>query len=658
MTEDGRAMRLVRNDEKARAPKAPDAPARPWTVEDSAELYNVEGWGEPYFRINADGHVEVRPDPRRDRAIDLYALTEELKARGLSLPLLIRFSDILADRIRLLNEAFARAIAEYDYPGEYRGVFPVKVNQQRHVVEEIVEYGRPWRYGLEAGSKPELLVALAANQDPGGLIICNGYKDRLYIETAILAQQFEKTVIIVLERLEELDLVLDATARLGLEPVLGVRAKLTAKGIGRWAESAGDRAKFGLTAAEIVEIVDRLQERGMLHCLQLLHFHIGSQVSSILPFKRALREAAHIYVEMARMGCGMRYMDVGGGLAIDYDGSKTDFHASRNYDVQEYAYDVVAAVQEACQKAGIAAPTLISESGRAIVAHQSVLVFEVLGTSEFPVIEPQPPPPDANPIIRGLYETWAHIDPASVQESWHDALQYKEEAQTAFQLGYVSLRERAAVERLFWSCCGRILEAVRGLDFVPEEVQDLEHLVAAIYYCNFSVFQSVPDSWAIDQLFPIMPIHRLGEEPRVRATLADLTCDSDGTIDRFIDVRDVKRSLELHALEPGRPYYLGLFLNGAYQEILGDLHNLFGDTNAVHVELTRDGYNVAHVVKGDSVSEVLHYVQYVPDDMVERVRRQAERALRRGRITIEQLRLLMRHYEDSLGAYTYLAEDR
>ncbi len=628
----------------------------PWTLDDAAELYNINGWGEPYFRINAAGHVEVRPDPRLDRAIDLYELISDLKARGLDLPLLIRFSDILHDRIRRLNESFARAIAEYNYAGEYRGVFPIKVNQQRHLVEEIIEYGRPWKYGLEAGSKPELLVALAQNQDPGGIIICNGYKDRQYIETAILAQQFEKTVIIVLERIEELDIALEASARLGLEPVLGVRAKLTAKGVGRWAESAGDRAKFGLTAAEIVEVIERLSDKKMLHCLQLLHFHIGSQISSILPFKQALREAGHIYVEMARMGCNMRYIDVGGGLAIDYDGSKTDFHASKNYDEQEYAYDVVSQIQEACSRAGLDVPTIVSESGRAVVAHQSILVFEVLGTSEFPIEDPERPAPDAHPVIKHLYEAWENVSERRVQESWHDALQAKEEAQTIFRLGYLSLKDRAVAERMFWSCCGRILRMIRTLDFVPEEVQDLEHLVASIYYCNFSVFQSAPDTWAIDQLFPIMPIHRLEERPTVRATIADLTCDSDGQIDQFIDVRDVKRSLELHPIHAGKPYYLGLFLNGAYQEILGDLHNLFGDTNAVHVELSKDGYNVAHVVKGDSVGEVLHYVQYVPDDMVEKVRRQAERALRRGRIRVDQLRLLMKHYEDSLDAYTYLSD--
>jgi arginine decarboxylase len=628
-----------------------------WSPARSAALYQIDGWGEPYFSVNAQGHVEVRPDPRLDRHIDLYELVHDLKERGLAMPLLIRFSDILADRIRRLNEAFSKAIVEYDYPGVYQGVYPVKVNQQRHVVEEIVEFGRPWNYGLEAGSKPELLIALAASQDPGGLIICNGYKDDQYIETAILAKGFDKKVVIVLERLEELDIAFKATEKLGIRPLLGVRSKLTAKGVGRWADSAGDRAKFGLTATEIVEVVDRLQERGMLDCLQLLHFHIGSQISSIRPIKTAMREATHIFVELARMGAPMKYVDVGGGLAVDYDGSKTDFHASRNYDIQEYAYDVVHSIGEACKDAGVPAPTIVSESGRAVVAHQSVLIFEVVGVSEFPIREAVAPPPGSNKVLRDLYDACMGATASNMQETWHDASQAKEEAFTLFKLGYLTLRERAEVERLFWACCGRLLELVRGMKQVPEELQDLERVVAAIYYCNFSVFQSAPDSWAIDQLFPVMPIHRLDEMPRKRATLADLTCDSDGCIDKFIDVQDVKHVLELHRWDPAQPYYLGIFLNGAYQEILGDLHNLFGDTNAVHVQLGREGYHVAHVVKGDSISEVLHYVQYNPEAMVESVRRQAERALRSGHITLPQVRMLIRHYEDSLSAYTYLTDD-
>jgi arginine decarboxylase len=629
-----------------------------WSVEKSSELYQIRGWGEPYFRVGENGCVEVRPDPSRDRAIDLFALAKELKARGLALPLLIRFSDILHDRIRRINECFGKAIAEYGYQGVYRGVYPVKVNQQRHIVEEVVEFGAPWSYGLEAGSKPELLIALANAQESGGLILCNGYKDEKYIETALLAQRFDKTVFVVLERIEELAMILKASEKLGIAPVIGVRAKLTAKGVGRWADSAGDRAKFGLTTSEIVQVVDTLAERNLLSSLQLLHFHIGSQVSSIIPIKNAMAEAANIFTDLAKMGANMRYIDVGGGLAVDYDGSKTDFHASKNYNVQEYANDVVASIMDACTKANIPAPTIVTEAGRAVTAHQSVLVFEIVGTNEVHFGDPEEPKSGAHPVIRALYDTWKSVVPKNVQEAFHDATQGKEEAQSLFKFGYLGLRDRAHAERMYWACCEKILHLVRKMKYVPEELQNLERVLAAIYYCNFSVFQSAPDTWAIDQLFPILPIHRLGEEPTVRATLADLTCDSDGAIDHFIDREDVKKVLEVHPYRSDEPYFMGLFLNGAYQEILGDLHNLFGDTNAVHVRLgEQEGYHVAHVVKGDSVAEVLHYVQYSPEDMVERVRGQAEKALRSNQITLQQMRLLMRHYEESLGKYTYLSDD-
>ncbi len=628
-----------------------------WSVERSAELYQIRGWGEPYFTLNSAGNVEVRPDPAQDRGIDLYSLALDLKARGLDLPVLLRFSDILRDRIRGLNEAFAKALVEYSYAGAYRGVYPVKVNQQRHIVEEVVEFGAPWGYGLEAGSKPELLIALAHGRESGALIICNGYKDTKYIETALLAQRFDKQVFVVLERIEELDLVFRASEKLGILPMLGVRAKLTAKGVGPWADSAGDRAKFGLSASEIVDVVDRLTARGMLSCLQLLHFHIGSQVSSIIPIKNAMREASNIFVELAKMGANMRFLDVGGGLAVDYDGSNTDFHASKNYGIQEYAYDVVSAIHEACTKGSVAEPTIVTEAGRAICAHQSVLIFEVVGSNDLHFGDPSPPDPNAHAILKGLYDTYKNVVPKNVQEAYHDASQSKEEAQSLFKFGYLSLRDRSRAECLYWGCCEKILGLVRRMRYVPEELQSLEKVLASIYYCNFSIFRSAPDSWAIDQLFPIMPIHRLQQEPTVRATLADITCDSDGTVDHFIDREDVKQVLELHPLQQDEPYLLGLFLNGAYQEILGDLHNLFGDTNAVHVRLGEQGYHITHVVKGDSVEEVLHHVQYDPEEMIERVRQQAETALRAGQISLPQLRLLMRHYAESLGEYTYLSSD-
>ena len=629
----------------------------PWASDKSAQLYQVQGWGSDYFSVNDLGHVTVRPDPRQELAVDLYELVGELTVRGLDLPLLIRFSDIVADRIRRINECFRRAIGEYEYGGTYRGVYPVKVNQQRHLVEEVVEAGRPWQFGLEAGSKPELLIALAAMHDAGGLIICNGYKDSKYIETALVAQKFDKTVIIVLERIEELDLVLKASEKLEIAPLLGLRAKLTTKGVGRWADSAGERAKFGLTTAEIVHVIDRLGDKNLLGCLQLLHFHIGSQVSSIIPIKNAMQEASNIYVEMAKMGAAMGYIDIGGGLAIDYDGSKTDFHASRNYTMHEYAADVVGHIQAACSKADVEPPTIVSESGRAIAAHHSVLIFEVVGANEVSFGDAFEPPKEGQRLLRELYETYQGIVPKNVQESWHDANQAKEEAQSLFKYGYLSLRERAQAEQLYWHCCEKLQHTLRRMKFIPEELQHLENSLSSIYYCNFSVFQSAPDVWAIDQLFPIMPIHRLDEEPTIRARLADMTCDSDGIIDHFIDLEDEKHTLDVHTYDPNQPYYLGMFLNGAYQEILGDMHNLFGDTNAVNIKLSEDGYKVRHVLKGDSVSEVLRYVGYDPASMVEAVRHQAERAVAAGKLTNQQVKTLMQHYEESLRGYTYLTSD-
>ena len=625
-----------------------------WSVARSDELYRISAWGQPYFRINDAGHVEVRPDPGQERGIDLAGLVEELRMRGLDLPLLIRFPNILQHRIQLINECFQQAIEEYGYEGRYRGVFPIKANQQRHLVEEIVSAGRPWRYGLEAGSKPELLIALAAMDDEDGFIICNGYKDRFYIETALIAQRFDNTVVIVLERPDEIDLVLEASERLGIRPTLGLRARLASKGMGRWAESAGDRAKFGLTTSQIVGVVEKLEERGMLDCLQLLHFHIGSQVSSIIPWKNAMREAGHLYVELVKMGCAMGYLDVGGGLAVDYDGSKTDFRASMNYGVQEYAYDVVSGIQDACEKAGIPQPTIVSESGRAVAAYQSVLVFDAVGEAEHARRRAQKPKASAPRVLQDLWETYEGILPKNVQEAWHDASQSLEEARSLFKFGYLGLRDLAAAERLFWACCERIKERLGERKRIPEELEQIDELLGTIYYCNFSLFQSAPDIWAMDQLFPIVPLHRLDEEPSVKARLADLTCDSDGMIERFIDLEDVKPSLDVHPVREGERYLLGMFLGGAYQEILGDLHNLFGDTNAVHVRLEEYGFSVANVIKGDAIDEVLRYLQYDPEDMVERVRKQAERALSAGRMTLEQLRMFMAHYEEALRGYTYL----
>ena len=643
-----------------------------WAIEDSEELYRINGWGEPYFSINAAGHVTVSPKGDRGGSLDLYELANALKQRNLGLPLLIRFSDILQDRIERLNACFAKAIARYNYPGVYRGVFPTKCNQQRHIIEDLVRFGKPHQFGLEAGSKPELMIALSMLDTPGALVICNGYKDREYVETATLAQRLGHTPIVVIEQIEEVDLAIEASQKLGLKPILGIRAKLSAKGIGRWGTSAGDRAKFGLTIPEILKAVERLKAADMLDSLQLLHYHIGSQISAIGVIKDAIREASQIYVELAKLGAQMKYLDVGGGLAVDYDGSKTNFHASKNYNMQNYANDVVAEMKEACEESNLPVPTLVSESGRAIASHQSVLVFDVLGTSDVVFEEPEPAADSEHLIVRNLYDTYRSISLETYQEAYHDAAQFKEEAVSLFGFGYVSLTERARAERLYWACCAKILAIVRQQDYVPDDLEDLEKIMASIYYINLSVFQSAPDTWAIDQLFPIMPIHRLDEEPTQRATLADLTCDSDGKIDQFIDLRDVKSVLELHSLKHAEkpssnqaensihppayePYYLGMFLSGAYQEIMGNLHNLFGDTNAVHIKLTPEGYQIEHVVKGDTMKEVLGYVQYDSEDLIENIRRRSEQALQENRITLQEAQILLQNYERSLSGYTYLS---
>ncbi len=629
-------------------------PQKSWTIEDSEKLYRIQGWGEPYFSINAAGHVTVSPKGDRGGSLDLCELVESLKQRNLALPLLIRFSDILEDRIERLNSCFARAIARYNYKNVYRGVFPVKCNQHRQLIQDLVRFGQPHHFGLEAGSKPELMIALATLKTSGALLICNGYKDREYIETAILAQRLGQTSVIVLEQIEEVELAIAASIALGIKPILGVRAKLTTKGVGRWGGSTGDRAKFGLTIPEIIRAVSELEKAGMLDCLQLLHFHIGSQISSISVIKDAIREASHIYVELAKLGANMNYLDVGGGLGVDYDGSKTNFHASKNYNMQNYANDVVAGVKDACDERKIQVPIIISESGRAIASHQSVLVFDVLGTSDVPREVPEPVDENAHQIPRNLYEIYQSISPENYQEVYHDAIQFKEEAVSLFNLGYLGIAERAKTEQLYWACCNKIQGIARQKEYVSEDLEDLEKVMASIYYINLSVFQSVPDSWAINQLFPIMPINRLDEEPTQRGILADITCDSDGKIDQFIDLRDVKSVLELHTLKPGEPYYLALFLGGAYQEIMGNLHNLFGDANAVHIQLTPSGYHIEHVVKGDTMKEVLSYVQYDSDSLVESIRRQTEAALQQNKITLSESQLLLQNYERSLSQYTYL----
>ena len=627
---------------------------RAWTIKDAIELYNVNGWGKDFFGVNEAGNIQVTPGGPGSTPVDLKELVDDLRSRGLNLPLLIRFSDILRTRVQQLCGAFQQAIAENDYKGSYRGVYPIKVNQQRHVVEELVEYGRPFNLGIEAGSKPELLVALAVHDNPEALILCNGYKDKAFIETALLAQKLGRKVIVTMDRVAELDTILTASRELDIRPMIGVRARLSTKGAGKWVESTGDRSKFGLTTAELVATVERLQAEGMLDCLQLLHFHIGSQITNIRAVKDALREASRIYVELHGLGAHMRYLDCGGGLGVDYDGSQTNFHSSVNYTLQEYAADIVSQVAEACNARGVPHPDIVTESGRALVAHHSVLVFNVLGTNEMlSGLSPESLAKDEHPVIHQLYETYAGVSRKNFQEAYHDALQIKEEAITAFNLGFLDLRARARVEQLFWATCEKILKIVRDVPYVPDELEGLERQLTDTYYCNFSLFQSLPDHWAVRQLFPTLPIQRLHKAPTRRAVLADLTCDSDGKMDEFIDLRDVKHFLELHPLN-GEPYYIASFLVGAYQEILGDLHNLFGDTDAVHIKLDGDHYRVEHVVEGDSVAEVLSYVQYSKDDLVSRVRRVVEDAVREKRLTTAESGRFMRRYEEALEGYTYL----
>ncbi len=632
-----------------------------WNIEESEELYRIKGWGEPYFSINADGNVTVSPQGDRGGSLDLHKLVEGLKQRDFQLPMLIRFSEILEDRLERINACFAKAIARYSYEGVYQGVFPVKCNQQRHIIEDLVRFGKSYQFGLEAGTKPELMIAMANLNTPGALIICNGYKDDSYIETAMLGQRLGQKTIIVLEQVEEVDVAIAASQRLGIQPVLGVRAKLAAKGSGRWGDSAGDRAKFGLSIPEIITVVEKLEAADMLPCLQLMHFHIGSQISAISTIKEALREACQIYVELVKLGAPMGYLDVGGGLGVDYDGSKTSSQGSKNYSIQNYANDVVAEVKDACSAREIAMPILVSESGRAIASHQSVLVFDILGTSEASYSEPEAYKDGEHRLVKELWDVYSSVNAENYQEAFNDAVQFKQEAAGLFNFSYLRLAERARVERLYWACCKKIVTLLRNQDYVPEELEHLEKSMASIYYANMSLFQSALDSWAIEQLFPVMPIHRLNEEPTQRATLADLTCDSDGKIARFIGAKGQKEVLELHSLKSGEPYYLGMFLMGAYQETLGNLHNLFGNTNTVHIHLaskakSQQGYTIEHVVRGNTTDEVLTQVQYSPEAMIEQIRRRSEQALQAGQITIEEARKLMANYKASMDCYTYLAE--
>jgi arginine decarboxylase len=641
-------------------------PSPAWDHEDSLDLYQVTAWGKPYFGINQAGHVVVRPDGTPDRDIDLFEVVEGLKARDLTTPVVVRFSDILHHRLTRLHNAFAQAITENDYKNRYCAVFPIKVNQQRLVVEEVYRYGKEFSFGLEAGSKPELLAVMALTEDaPERMIVCNGFKDDSYIEAVILATKLGRTIIPVIENFDELRLVLRNADKYQVRPRIGVRVKLASEGAGRWRDSAGEKSKFGLFVSEILELVDTLREHEMLDCLELVHCHPGSQLQDIRRVKDAINELAHVYAELKLMGTGVKYIDVGGGLGVDYDGSGTNFESSMNYTINEYASDVVYRIASVCNAREIEHPVIVSESGRATVAHHSVLIFNALGSSaldQFRVagsIEedyngqeelPQP--------VLDLFEAHRTVSERRLVECYHDALQAREQALQMFNLGLLSLEFRGLAERLYWATCARIRDYCRKLERAPEELEGLELILSDTYFCNFSVFQSLPDSWAIDQLFPIMPIHRLNEKPTRNAVLADITCDSDGKIDRFVSQRDVKRTLELHELKAGEEYYLAAFLVGAYQETLGDLHNLFGDTHVVHIRLHDEGgWWIEEIVKGDTAGKVLSYMQYDVDRLFPQFARDCERAVRENRLTLAESQALRRFYESELHGYTYLEPD-
>ncbi|HWB08535.1 MAG TPA: biosynthetic arginine decarboxylase [Pirellulales bacterium] len=633
-----------------------DQQVKPWSVNDAADLYDIGRWGAGYFSVNQTGHLCVHPTKDPARSIDLKQLVEDLQLRGIDLPILIRFAEILQHRLGEIHEAFQQAMREHHFKGNYCCVYPIKVNQQRQVVEEVLQFGRPFRFGLEAGSKPELLavVALASNDTP---IICNGFKDPEFIEMAMMAHKIGRRIIPVVEKYTELKLILEYAKKVGVRPMIGMRVKLATKSSGRWQSSGGYRSKFGLTISEILRALDELKQQGMQDCFKLLHFHLGSQIPNIRHIKQALNEAARVYVELAGRGAGLEYLDVGGGLGVDYDGSQTNFESSTNYSLQEYANDVVYHIQTVCDDAGVPHPTIVSESGRAVVAYHSALVFNVLGVSGLGEWEvPNELPPDVEQPISDLVSTYQNVTPRNLLESYHDAQQALDMAMGLFNGGYLPLDQRSLAENLFWAICRKMQRLVRQLDYVPEDLQGLDALLSDTYFCNFSLFQSMPDSWAIRQLFPVMPIHRLNEQPTHHAVVGDITCDSDGKIDLFIDRRDVKRTLPLHSFN-GEPYYLGAFLLGAYQEILGDMHNLFGDTNAVHVSLDANGSVILEtVIKGDTVREVLDYVEFEPDALVRKLRTDVEMAVRETRLDFQEAGRLLRFYEEGLQGYTYLED--
>jgi arginine decarboxylase len=629
-----------------------------WTIDAARDLYNIEGWGAGYFDINERGHVVVRPDrDRPDRALDLFDLARDLEEQGVALPVLLRFSDILQSRIESLSERFESAIKEFEYQGGYTSVYPIKVNQQRHVVEEIVQFGKAHGVGLECGSKPELQAVLSLSESTDHIIVCNGYKDEEFMRLALMGQKLGHKVFIVLEQLSELDVLLQAAEDLGVTPSAGVRIKLVAEGAGRWAQSGGEKSKFGLNAAQLMKLIERLRSLGRVDILKLIHFHIGSQVTDIRYIKSALQEVSRYYAEIRKAGVDITHVDVGGGLGVDYDGTGSTSNASVNYSLQEYANDVIYTIAEMCRDQEIPMPHIISESGRALTAHHALLLLKVIDVES----QAEPPLPEVTDDDHSLlhemladYQTITKkaVRPRKVLEVYHDATFDKERAHQLFNSGVLSLRERAMAETIYFATVNRIARYVNGdRDKYSEIITDVDATLVDRYFCNFSLFQSLPDSWAIDQLFPIMPIHRLEEEPTRRGTLQDVTCDSDGKIDRFVGERAGRPSLELHDIRDDEDYMLGIFLTGAYQEILGDLHNLFGDTNAVHIRIAESGYEITDLVHGDTVTEVLNYVQFGASNLLATFRRKVGAA---KNISRQEANTFIAEYVAGLEGYTYL----
>lgn len=626
-----------------------------WSAEKSSELYGVESWGHGFFGVNKAGHVTVNlADEEAKAEVSLFEVIEGLKDRGTHLPVLLRFRDILHSRIAELNDSFRNAIKDAKYRGEYRGVYPIKVNQQRQVIEEISEFGKKYHYGLEAGSKPELIAALAHMHDPEAYIICNGYKDEEFIDLALTSQKMGLRIMLVLEMPSELNLILERSKKVGVLPNLGVRIRLSTKGSGHWQDSAGDKSVFGLNAAQVIGVVDQLKETGYLGCLKMLHYHQGSQIPNIAAIREGCTEAVRVYCDLVKEGAPMGVLDIGGGMAVDYDGSHTNFASSCNYSIAEYCTDIVEVVSQVCDKAGVSHPNLISESGRAIVAYYSVLVFNILDVTSAQTSEDEPPVPEKAPQnLLNIIAVNKVISKKNLQECFNDAVYYRDQIRAQFFYGAATLRERGLGEAWFWHILTRISKLIAELDEIPEDLRELSSTLVDFYYGNFSLFQSLPDSWAIDQLFPVMPIHRLTEKPNHRAVLADITCDCDGKIDRFIDKEDVAKILPLHKLNGDEPYYVAVFLVGAYQETLGDLHNLLGDTNVVGVHLENGKPVYTHEVEGDTVADVLSYVEYDPKELVSRFRNFAEKAVSEGRISPKERREILDRYREGLAGYTY-----